>query len=53
VPFYPAWERVKNLLWGLISGVVTAIGIGWMTEAPWLSQRIAQLSWLADWRLLP
>ena len=49
LPVYPLWERVKGVLWGVVTGVVTVVGCGWMTDAPWLSQRAAQLlSWLKD-----
>ena len=53
LPVYPIRERVKGVLWGLYTGVFTTIAIGWMTEAPWLTQRYTQLlSWLSEFLLL-
>ena len=40
---YTLWERVKGVLWGLMTGVATAVGCGWITDAPWFWERVAQL----------
>jgi hypothetical protein len=47
LPVYPLKERIKGVIWGVTSGIFTAIGCGWMTDAPWFWQRVEKLiSWL-------
>ena len=53
LPVYPFRERVKGVVWGISTGLLTAIAMGWMTEAPWLTERLSQLwSWLPNWSVL-
>ena len=41
------WERIEGMIGGMVTDLLTAVGVGWMTGAPWLAERIGQLlKWL-------
>jgi hypothetical protein len=47
------WDRVKQAVLGFAGGVGASLVTAWMSEAPWLSHRLAQaVAWLASWQLL-
>ena len=53
VAVQPPGKRLVEFLWAILSGILTAVAIAIMTDAPWLSQRTAQLlAWLENGRAL-
>src|SRR5262245_6360736 len=49
----PVGERLRNALWGLLTGIAAGVTVGWLAEAPWISYRLGQLaSWISAWHFM-
>jgi hypothetical protein len=47
LPICTLRKRIARMIWGIATGLLTAVGVGWMTGAPWLAERMGQLlQWL-------
>ena len=43
IPVHTVGSRLIGMVWGVITGIATAVAVGWMTAAPWLQQVAAWL----------